>query len=415
VAGGLQDQVIDQTVRLVHFRAGSLSAYPLGGGRSSVGIWHTMTSHRILFVLIVLAAGPGCRSPDQDLHTPRNLQLSSLPSFDVGRAEGAPGHELYRVTGAVRLADGRVVVANSGTSQLRFFDSTGRYLSSAGRRGGGPGEFTGNLKLLPYQGDSLLVWDARLLRFSLFEASGKFVRTLAIPPGDTLTFPWDTWLYQHFWLEGVLPAYRETVARIVDSIHGPAAQQPTELMIGRFDGPLLWVARPTDRSQWTAHNYAGRPIGVARLPPGFEPYQFGPDFVLGRWVDEEDLEHVQKYDFTLSAAVDSQPSVLTHSFSTLASDNLTRELASPVGLEVLAMLSNLIGIQELYYADHGQYASVVDSLRSFRPSNAVLILLSGDRRGWAGAVVHTHYLMTCAIGIGASTPAGWLEGVPKCG
>jgi hypothetical protein len=35
VAGGLQNQVIDQTVRLVHFRAGSLSADPLDGTRVS--------------------------------------------------------------------------------------------------------------------------------------------------------------------------------------------------------------------------------------------------------------------------------------------------------------------------------------------------------------------------------------------
>jgi hypothetical protein len=34
VAGKLQDQVIDRTVRLVHFRAGSLSADPLGGPTS---------------------------------------------------------------------------------------------------------------------------------------------------------------------------------------------------------------------------------------------------------------------------------------------------------------------------------------------------------------------------------------------
>jgi hypothetical protein len=45
VAGELQDQVIDQTVRLVHFRAGSLSASPLDGcTRSHVDLISTMLS-----------------------------------------------------------------------------------------------------------------------------------------------------------------------------------------------------------------------------------------------------------------------------------------------------------------------------------------------------------------------------------
>jgi hypothetical protein len=35
VAGEASHQVIDRTYWLVHFRAGSLSAYPLGGGRSN--------------------------------------------------------------------------------------------------------------------------------------------------------------------------------------------------------------------------------------------------------------------------------------------------------------------------------------------------------------------------------------------
>jgi hypothetical protein len=37
VAGKLHDQVIDQTVRLVHFRAGSLSADPLGRTEQIIG------------------------------------------------------------------------------------------------------------------------------------------------------------------------------------------------------------------------------------------------------------------------------------------------------------------------------------------------------------------------------------------
>jgi hypothetical protein len=304
-----------------------------------------------LLLLLPLAAASGCQSSDPEPDTPAIFQLASGPSLEIGRAGGDPSHELYRVSGAVRLTDGRIVVANSGSSELRYFDSNGDYLKSVGRRGGGPGEFTGDLKLLPYHGDSLLVWDARLRRFSLFDLNGAFVRVLAMPPGDTLTFPWDTWLYRGFWLEGVMPAHRGAVARIVDSIHSTDRQPSPQLRMARLDGGLLWVTRPSDRRQWTAYDGTGRAVGTAALPLSLEPYQFGPDFILGHWID----------------------------------------------------------------VDHAQYAHTADSLPFFAPAEGALVILSGDRRGWAGVLVLPDYPLTCAIAVGTWTPPGWLEGIPKCG
>ena len=71
----------------------------------------------------------------------QSWRLSPEPAVDIGVLEGAPEYQLFRVGGALRLDDGRIVVANGGTGELRFYDEAGSYLSASGRKGEGPGEF----------------------------------------------------------------------------------------------------------------------------------------------------------------------------------------------------------------------------------------------------------------------------------
>ncbi|HEV8600021.1 MAG TPA: 6-bladed beta-propeller [Gemmatimonadales bacterium] len=103
--------------------------------------------------------------------------VAEAPLLDIGEGDG-PGQDLYQVGGAVRLGDGRIVVVNRGSNELRFFDSTGAYLFAAGRQGQGPGEFAslGTIQLLP--GDSLFALDPQLRRGSLFAPTGEFVRSM---------------------------------------------------------------------------------------------------------------------------------------------------------------------------------------------------------------------------------------------
>lgn len=69
------------------------------------------------------------------------VELSATPQLSIGVESGNESYQLHRVSAALRLADGRVVVANSGTHELRVYDTTGAYVTSVGRRGEGPGEF----------------------------------------------------------------------------------------------------------------------------------------------------------------------------------------------------------------------------------------------------------------------------------
>lgn len=69
-----------------------------------------------------------------------HARVSSAPAVQIGSVEdGATA--LYRVTDAVRMANGGIAVANSGSGEIRLFDSRGRFLHSLGGSGGGPGEF----------------------------------------------------------------------------------------------------------------------------------------------------------------------------------------------------------------------------------------------------------------------------------
>lgn len=70
-----------------------------------------------------------------------SLQVETTASLTLGVEEGDEALQLHRVSDAMRLPDGRIVIANSGTHELRLFDAGGKYLRSVGRRGGGPGEF----------------------------------------------------------------------------------------------------------------------------------------------------------------------------------------------------------------------------------------------------------------------------------
>jgi hypothetical protein len=110
--------------------------------------------------------------------------VASQPAVDIGVLDGAEEYQLFQVRDARRLNNGNIVVANGGI-ELRFYDGTGTYLSTAGRQGGGPGEFEGLGWVRPYLGDSLLTYDYGQVRVSLWDQDGNFGRSYKInPPGD---------------------------------------------------------------------------------------------------------------------------------------------------------------------------------------------------------------------------------------
>jgi len=108
--------------------------------------------------------------------------LASQPALDIGVVEGDSAYQLFRVRDAVRLTDGRIVVANGGSYELRYYDPVGAHLKSVGRVGDGPGEFQGLDDLIVLPGDSLLVVDFGLSRVTLLDGTGALLATYSVPP-----------------------------------------------------------------------------------------------------------------------------------------------------------------------------------------------------------------------------------------
>ncbi len=110
------------------------------------------------------------------------LRLSARPTLVIGDRPGDP-YLLSRVAGAVRLDNGRVVVADGASLELRIFDSSGAFVRAAGGRGGGPGEFRSITSVARFPGDTLAVHSSPST-VTLLTATGTFVRVhgAANPP-----------------------------------------------------------------------------------------------------------------------------------------------------------------------------------------------------------------------------------------
>lgn len=66
--------------------------------------------------------------------------VDAAPLVRIG-ASGEPDDELAYVTSVVRLRDGRIVVANGISNEVRFYSDSGALLTSTGGEGEGPGEY----------------------------------------------------------------------------------------------------------------------------------------------------------------------------------------------------------------------------------------------------------------------------------
>jgi hypothetical protein len=97
------------------------------------------------------------------------------PLFRIG-SEDMDGSEhltFQLISDVVVLPSGRVVVVDNRGARVSAFDDSGQWLFDVGRRGQGPGEFTGPL-YASVLADTLYVWDALQRRISRFSSDEQF-------------------------------------------------------------------------------------------------------------------------------------------------------------------------------------------------------------------------------------------------
>jgi hypothetical protein len=116
--------------------------------------------------------------------------LSQVPLLEIGDSSRGEDYTIIRAMGALRFADGTIVVANAGTQEVRWYDGTGSFLTSAGRTGRGGVTFSSLEWLGRFGEDAALAYDAMNLRTSIFAhdgtllSSGSLIVMFQETPGD---------------------------------------------------------------------------------------------------------------------------------------------------------------------------------------------------------------------------------------
>ncbi|MBW3553970.1 MAG: hypothetical protein KY466_10690 [Gemmatimonadetes bacterium] len=114
-------------------------------------------------------------------------EVDDAPVLRLGGAQGTGPEQFHRLAAALRTDHG-VVVADGGSGEIRWFDSTGAHVRTAGGTGEGPGEFLQLSWIGRGPDGSILAWDRRLRRLSRF-SDGEFLGDSRPPLPDDRPFP----------------------------------------------------------------------------------------------------------------------------------------------------------------------------------------------------------------------------------
>jgi len=360
---------------------------------------------------------------------PEVWRLSDTPLLEIGVREGEAAYQLDRASSSVRLADGRIAVLDGGSRQLRFFDAQGRFLRAVGAEGEGPGEFRNPTRLRRTPGDSLQVWDATLARLSFFDSLGAYLGSEVHPPDPENPMPLDVWLFRRSWIDSPVPMEsRGPIRGAVEALPALEAGSPPRILRVTRQG-RIW-ASPTyqpspSASTWTVYDLDGRAAAMVEIPARFEPHDIGPDYVLGRYRDELELNYIRL--FRLEKPADSPAGPGIHpvawrgrGIQGLAPSNLPPERLNEVREVARDALYATAAAQEIHYAGNYTYTTdlpaLVEGLRGRReiPEGMTVTILLADDRGWMGTATHEETGYMCALAYGAYLPMGWPPGSLAC-
>jgi hypothetical protein len=106
--------------------------------------------------------------------------LSDEPMLTIGGLDVPESQQLFRVSGARRLHDGRIAVVDGGSGEIRVYDARGSLAHAHGRKGEGPGEYQRPHLAGIFAADTLIVYDGSLRRISLLHPDDGFVRSYLV-------------------------------------------------------------------------------------------------------------------------------------------------------------------------------------------------------------------------------------------
>ena len=146
---------------------------------------HRLVAAQFLLLASALAATScGDEAGLDPADTLSTWSLSEEPTLVIGGADEREDYLLHKVVGVARLGDGRIVVADEGSLELKYYDPEGKHLLDAGGPGEGPGELQPPLSYFTrLPGDSILVasWRSGFIRFG---PDGRYASSIPyeLPP-----------------------------------------------------------------------------------------------------------------------------------------------------------------------------------------------------------------------------------------
>jgi hypothetical protein len=337
---------------------------------------------------------------------PTTWRVDPRPIVRVGTADGDTLSELVGITGVVALPGGVTAVSLGRNRRVMLFAATGRMATAVGRRGGGPGEFSGAVAAARWGADSIIVWDGQANRWSVFTAAGTYTRQLSEAEGNAnrrraVDVAPGMLVWAHDARQGV-PTW---VGPLADSLRRGrlTGDLPTQ---ARVDAQgLLWVRGTTDTTRWSVFAPSGALAATVAVPAGGDVVDVALDRVLVRTTDADGFEFVQSHRLTRTASA-----------ATLArtAPLPPRLVTTAVGDTLRVWTRNLVMSQEMGYADRVRYTTDPKQIRFEPPPGYRVHLSQADHRGWSGVIVHTGSGRFCAIGVGYEMTIGWGEGSPIC-
>lgn len=117
----------------------------------------------------IVRSGPG-----NDSET-LGWRIAEDPELQIGSVDGDSAYVFEGIGGAWRLSDGRIVVTDRRSMDIRIFGPDGTHLRSFGGPGPGPTEFGSPPVLAVRSPDTLVVWDGRHSRLSLYDLAGTLL------------------------------------------------------------------------------------------------------------------------------------------------------------------------------------------------------------------------------------------------
>lgn len=111
------------------------------------------------------------------------LTIDSIPTTIAGGLDVEPAYDLTDAYHAALLSDGAIAVLSHRNSGVLMFSRDGKPDRIAGRRGQGPGEFSGARSMIALAADTLLLFDESNNRLNWITRDGKFAVMKSLPAG----------------------------------------------------------------------------------------------------------------------------------------------------------------------------------------------------------------------------------------